>query len=328
MALEIAEWNDVQRVLRQTFSIWSPGLNHSQYFYYAWRQRQHPWARRHYRYLINRQGNEITGSLKLYEMHFAAGSRTFRLAGLGAVFTPEHLRGNGYGKMLMQSVLDLIRQEGFDAAYLFSDIGAPFYSRFGFQELGANEFWLRLPDPPDHADLLEAICGDEMVSGLGQEAASVEVDHIPALDRYYMWWLRRQPYAVSRAPDYWRYRLFRESYLHKHSTWGWPGLEVVWQHDGAAGGYAIIEQGKSILRILELTGSDEVRQLLWSKLIRLAILRGCERIRGWEALRPQHLGRIRLSRRTWGLPMILPINPKLELVVETPICNMLELDHL
>lgn len=329
MELVPAEWPDVQTVLRQTYKIWSPGLNKSQYYFYTWRQLRQAWSRKNYRFLVYRSAGEIVGSLKLYTIQMAVRRHTFKFAGVGAVYTAESRRGLGFGKKLMEEVIALARAESYDAVYLFSDIGLDFYGRFGFENMGGGEFWIYLPDSKADASVLDVAGEKQVFDTLEQEIHPVVPEHIPVIERHHMRWLRRQPYGVERSAVYWSYKLSREKFLHDFSRWSWPRLELVGEAiDEPDGGYAIVEQGQNVLRILEVIGSEDVRRRLWGKLLSLAIFRGCTRIRGWESLAPTFLGKLSLSERSWGIPMVLPLRRELRTLSEVEPCGLLELDHL
>jgi len=66
-----------------------------------------------------------------------------RAVGIGAVFTPEHLRGRGYASAMLAMQLDRAREAGYDLAYLFSDVNPQFYALLGFTELPSRHIALR-----------------------------------------------------------------------------------------------------------------------------------------------------------------------------------------
>jgi len=329
MGLDTADWQEVQSVLSETFKIWTPGLNKTQYYYYTWRQLGHPWARKNYRFFVYRPAKEIVGSLKLYAIDMNVRGRIYRFAGLGAVYTMEAFRGKGFGKSLMEEVIALAQAEGFDGAYLFSDIDARFYERFGFKQMGGREFWLYLPDSTTSPAVLEVAGGPERRERLLQDVIPVTMEQISLMGRHHRRWLRRQPYGVDRSSSFWNYKLWRELFLHNNSSWTWPTLELVLDEPyGPAGGYAMIEQGGKVLRVMEVVGDAETRRKLWGKLVALALFRGLTRIRGWESQTPAEIGRINLTPRSWGLPMVLPFRKELFGLTEEKPCMLLELDHL
>jgi ribosomal protein S18 acetylase RimI-like enzyme len=57
------------------------------------------------------------------------------ICGIGSIATPPSFRGQGHASRLVALALEKFAAEGFPAAFLFSDIGASFYERFGFLAL-------------------------------------------------------------------------------------------------------------------------------------------------------------------------------------------------
>lgn len=92
-------------------------------------------GKRRFRTVGLRVDGRLVASCKRYERTLRCGERAFRAIGIGAVFTPEALRGRGYATAMLGALLDAERDGGADLAYLFSDIGAPFYERIGFVAL-------------------------------------------------------------------------------------------------------------------------------------------------------------------------------------------------
>src|SRR5581483_4833459 len=87
------------------------------------------WGKRRFRMLGLVVDGVLVASCKRYERELRCGDRAFRAAGIGAVFTPEHLRGRGYATALLGAFLDAERDAGADLAYLFSDVRPAFYER-------------------------------------------------------------------------------------------------------------------------------------------------------------------------------------------------------
>lgn len=101
------------------------------------------YGRRRFRLVGVREAGAITSSCKLYERELRCGERTLRAVGVGAVFTPEPLRGRGFATTLLAAVLDAERDAGTDLAFLFSDIRPHFYEELGFKKLPSRLFTLR-----------------------------------------------------------------------------------------------------------------------------------------------------------------------------------------
>jgi len=66
----------------------------------------------------------------LIKYSFADGS-----CGIGSIATPLALRKAGHASELIKKSLDLFEKEGIKKTFLFSDIGAAFYEKFGFLQL-------------------------------------------------------------------------------------------------------------------------------------------------------------------------------------------------
>jgi hypothetical protein len=66
------------------------------------------------------------------------------MCGIGAVFTPPQRRGHGYAHRLIDRLLDQERRDGALVAALFSEIGAEFYQRAGFEPVPLDEVTLRV----------------------------------------------------------------------------------------------------------------------------------------------------------------------------------------
>ena len=86
---------------------------------------------------------QLVSSCKLYDREIRWGQKTLRATGIGAVFTPELLRGRGYASAMLGALLDDERAAGRDAAFLFSDIHPAFYERLGFITLPSRAISLR-----------------------------------------------------------------------------------------------------------------------------------------------------------------------------------------
>ena len=70
------------------------------------------------------------------------GERELPAVGFGAVFTRPEFRGRGYASVMLAAELDRSRAEGYEIAYLFSDIRPQFYTPLGFRAFASNNFTL------------------------------------------------------------------------------------------------------------------------------------------------------------------------------------------
>jgi hypothetical protein len=106
------------------------------------------YGKRRFRTIGLRIDGSIAVSCKRYEREIRCGERIMRAVGIGALFTPQELRGRGYASALIGVLLDSERAAGTDIAYLFSDIHPAFYERLGFITLPSRTFSLRADTLP------------------------------------------------------------------------------------------------------------------------------------------------------------------------------------
>lgn len=135
-------------VLPLTAGLWAGRRDFDTYVAH-WLEIAHSrYGRRHYRTIGLYDGRRLVTSFKRYERGIEIESRRFQAIGIGAVFTPAELRGRGYASFMLASALDHARDEGYDLAYLFSDIRPQFYSALGFRALPSREVSLRADTLP------------------------------------------------------------------------------------------------------------------------------------------------------------------------------------
>ena len=130
-------------VLPETAALWARGWDMETYVAKWLEIARSRFGRKHYRAVGLFEGRSILTSLKLYDRTVVDGTRRLRALGIGSVFTPPKLRGQGYATTALATVLDRAKSEGYDLAYLFSDIRPQFYTAIGFYELPSREIVLR-----------------------------------------------------------------------------------------------------------------------------------------------------------------------------------------
>jgi GNAT superfamily N-acetyltransferase len=200
--LEILGPADYAReVLPHSRTLWAGARTFEEYVAEFHATASSGWGRRRFRTIGLRYGGALVASCKRYERALRCGARTYRAAGIGAVFTPDALRGRGYATALLGAVLDAERDGGTDLAYLFSDIHPAFYERLGFIALPSRSMTLR-------ADLLDAGRVEVAVLGDGDQPAMRRV--FAALDA-------RRPFAFVRTPLDWEWQRLRGA---SHEHWG------------------------------------------------------------------------------------------------------------
>ncbi|CAN5713619.1 hypothetical protein BH10CYA1_BH10CYA1_06740 [soil metagenome] len=336
MTIALAEWSDILTVLHESYDIWSPGLRKDQYQEYIWRQINHPWARRNYKFFVLKLSSKVVCSCKLYTVNLSHKGKRYLFGGLGAIYTMKASRGNGFAGEIIKDVVEYCFNNNYDGTILFSEIEPEFYERLGFIEFGSADFGAHLPK-------------DQVVTEYAPvETTYVEASDVPTMISIYSKWQRTQPFGFHRTEAYLSYKLSKERYLADHSTLAWPRLEITHaEENGIQTGYALTERGGHNLRVLEVVGSEQARRQLWSKLVGNALTQRMHKIRGWESVATDLFPGFRIdkmldgeltegrafapltySQRTWGRPMLMPFEDDLESWVDYFPCPILELDHL
>lgn len=333
--LEDGEWTDIQRLLRESHSIWSQDLHKSDYYSYIWWQKHNPWSRRNYRFLLYRNSDgDIVAGMKLYTFDVVARHERFKIGGIGAVYTMDLYRGHGFAQRMLQAACDMCRKDGYDGMLLYSDIGHDLYARLGFQPLGACEFYIFLKEAEGFdAVVLPDLDDDD--DDDSYEVRKVDLSLVSPTVRYYGRWRDCLPFAIDRQENYWQYRLGREEYIAARKADSDPPFEVLWKKGAfsaetnlCAGGYLMFERSdQGILRVLEAVGSSEHKEKLWRRILRLASHWDISIVRGWESTAPLFIRGVRFVERDWALPMLLPFNEKVAKWQEALPCPLLELDH-
>ncbi len=329
--LGLAEWQDIQSVLRESHQIWSSGLDKSTYYQYIWWQMHQPWSRKNYRYLVYKNDrDQILSSCKLYTLDMMSHHQHFKIAGIGAVYTPRPHRGQGHAVEFLHAVRNFCSSaaEAYDGMLLYSDIGLELYEAIGFEVLGSCDFYLWLPNSGAAEAVphtwLPAI---DSATSRRYQVTAIDLDMVPDMVRYYQRCQVNLPFATARSEDYWHYKLARERYVSQRSSRTFAPLELMRSKEsGFSAGYAVLERTAEIMRVLEVVGSCATRENLWQSILSLAIDAGIGVIRGWEAAAPPLRG-VRFVERDYALPMLLSFDERVAKWREPLPCPLFELDH-
>jgi len=140
MRLVIADGAIFENILDHTFTIWNEGLTRAAYSRWNAAQQRTRWGRAHLQRLalVDEQGT-LLSTAKAYRFDASLDGHPIRMCGVGAVFTPVALRGQGYATVLLEQLLDRERRDGVELATLFSEIGPTFYQRLGFAPVPLDE---------------------------------------------------------------------------------------------------------------------------------------------------------------------------------------------
>jgi len=136
----VAEGALLDHIFDNTYPIWNEGLTRSAYGQWNTAQMKTTWGRGHlHRFaLLDEQGN-LLASAKRYKHDIRLDGRDGWMAGFGAVYTPESVRGRGHSTRLLELLIERERADGALLASLFSEIGARFYERLGFRSVPLDE---------------------------------------------------------------------------------------------------------------------------------------------------------------------------------------------
>jgi GNAT superfamily N-acetyltransferase len=148
--LEMAEGATLRAILEQTYTIWSEGLTPKAYERYYMAQLGTAWGRRHLRRFALVAGTEVAASAKEYTFDAVLDGAPIRVVGLGAVFTNPAHRGRGAARGVIEELVARAAADGADVALLFSEIGADYYARLGFETIAIPERSLRVTESVRH----------------------------------------------------------------------------------------------------------------------------------------------------------------------------------
>ncbi len=177
------------RVLPHSAAVWAGDRSYDRYVADFYALTASSFGRKRFRTIGLREGENVVASFKRYERELRCEGAMLRAVGIGAVFTPEDLRGRGYATAMLGAFLDAERAQGTDVAFLFSDIHPVFYERLGFTQLPSRIVTLR-------ADALDARRIDMRSLGDGDWSAIRRC--FDALDA-------RRTIALRRTPLVWEW---------------------------------------------------------------------------------------------------------------------------
>ena len=145
-----AEGAVLRDILAATHEIWSEGLTPSAYERYYTAQLATAWGARQLRRFALVDGPDVLSSAKLYTFAATLDGQPIRVVGLGAVFTELAHRKRGAAAELIERLMTRAADEGADLALLFSEIGADYYARLGFEPIPTRDLTLRVTESDRH----------------------------------------------------------------------------------------------------------------------------------------------------------------------------------
>jgi GNAT superfamily N-acetyltransferase len=146
MTLQLEELSSeryAEHVLPLTEPLWGHGRTLETYRQQTIELAQTAYGRTSYRTIALSDGANIFATFKRYERDARVDKERLRAIGIGAVFTPEPYRGQGFASAMLAMALDQARAGGIDFAFLFSDIHPQFYKSIGFSEVPSRTISFR-----------------------------------------------------------------------------------------------------------------------------------------------------------------------------------------
>ncbi len=138
-----------REVLPLTAEVWAGKRDFERYVSQNLEIAHSGYGRRHFRTIGLSDGTTLLSSFKRYERAIHMGAQRLRAFGIGAVYTAPDLRGRGYASAMIAMAMDGARADGYDVAYLFSDIRPQFYEELGFTQLTSRAISLRADNLPN-----------------------------------------------------------------------------------------------------------------------------------------------------------------------------------
>jgi len=283
MQVRDAERAAIEAVLRRSHSIWSEGLSPDDYVQFNLKQKDTAWGRERYRFLVADVGGAVVSALKLYSFGGEIDGRSIRLAGIGAVFTPEEHRGRGHARALVEAALESTRVLGHDAALLMSEIGGEYYRRLGFLALPAREAGCLpfMPVPwPGEPSWLAGGDPEARVAGL-RPFLPGDLDALVAIHDDAT---RGQRFRLLRDRPAWEQALFKAELWHRLKRGGGDRIWVV-ERRGEVAAYVVLREVHGALQWREhgarFGGEEILADLFWCALIHARRL-GVNRLDAWQ----------------------------------------------
>jgi Acetyltransferase (GNAT) domain len=289
--------------------LWGGGLNPERFVAFQRRLADSREAGQRYRLLGLFEGDQLLSAMKAYDLRGSYAGAPLRLLGIGAVYTPPPLRRRGHARHMLELAIADHRASGFDAAVLFSDIGADYYERLGFRALESEECTAEAADLPR---------GGAMPAAPPDEASMVRVfaqGH-------------RSSAELALARDGWvlSFQLRRVRELARARGIDEPewGLRIGSDAGEAA---AMLRVSRDAVDVLEAGWTDDsLRDPLLAAVREFLLRNGRARLRLWPA--HQLRGLFRAHPRASALAMVAPLRPDAKLPAPGAPAGFALLDHI
>ena len=229
----------------------------------------------------------LVASLKRYTVDLILRGRRTSSIGIGAVFThPDHRKAGHAARLLRHALSQAHEGEGFEHAFLFTDIGPEYYERLGFRSaLPAEDFSLMIPEWPT-----------------SQPALAMT----PATERDLAFQLQQFEQCTNAASL--RCARTERTWPLMHELNGISHVAIVSGMGQPVGSLSWVENAKrGYLWLEEWLAPPDHEAALWSTIRSLAERQGLREIRGWN-LPHYHLppAATRMPRAQ-ALPMVVSL---------------------
>lgn len=300
--------DQLDAIYKESHALWGAGLSLEDYRALWEDLRRTPWGSEHAGFLVWLDASDrVLSSLKTYRPRLRLLDRIVRSTVLGAVFTPQHYRGQGHAADMVCAVVEQARERGDGAALLFSDIGTEYYGALGFQALPAQEQW----------GSLDRAAG---AAPAGWSLRPMEDADLDSVRLAHQAFCEQRPIAVIRDTEHWRFlRVRSQSFFDRLKD---PQLRQccgVALRDKRFAGYLITVEGHGEWSVREVgaVGGDfrAMAQIVRAGGAR-ARTAGLRRFYSWlpcEVVRELSDLRLRNRPRRRAVPMVRSLDPSLDL---------------
>ena len=282
----------VREVLPHSFELWNDGRTFERYVEDFRTVASSAYAKRRPFTMGLRENGKLVTSCKNYDRELRWDSSSLRATGIGAVFTPQTLRGRGYATAFLGAHLDAERDAGRDLAFLFSDIHPAYYARMGFIALPSRVVTIR----------------SESLDGRAIGARAVEDADWSGIRRCFDALDRQRPWSLRRTPLIWNWMRARWNAPAREGT---QAVHLVVRRARSVVAYAI---GRRVLRsdmfvIDDFAFDGEEGRALVPALLRMAA-GDLRRVGGWlpPPLARETLPRGSVRPRTESILMVAPLS--------------------
>ena len=136
MNLREAEEKDFETIYMMGYDAWGDGLSKSDYLLTcksSIKYKNGKW------YVLENDDKVLLSSLLIHNLNHLNCGTGLEIRGIGSISTPIYLRKQGYGSNLILRTMSYINRDiPIDIWFLYSDIGAAFYSKLKFEPLPSD----------------------------------------------------------------------------------------------------------------------------------------------------------------------------------------------